>query len=32
MATGLVQAPFFIILVIAGVIATFGLTFKSKDQ
>lgn len=31
-AIGLVQAPFFIILVIAGVIATFGFAFKSKDQ
>lgn len=28
----LVKAPFFIILVVAAVIATLGLTFKSKDQ
>jgi hypothetical protein len=28
----LVKAPFFIILVVGAVIATIGLTFKSKDQ
>lgn len=28
----LVRAPYFIIIVIAAVIATIGLTFKSKDQ
>jgi hypothetical protein len=31
-AGDLVKAPFFIIIVIAAVIATIGLTFKSKDQ
>lgn len=28
----IVKAPFFIILVVLAVIATLGLTFKSKDQ
>jgi len=32
LAADLVQAPFFIILVIAGIIATFGFAFfHSKD-
>jgi len=32
LAEGLVQAPFFIILVIAGIVATFGFAFfHSKD-